>query len=226
MYFIDYEDNVSVLITSVVSVGVVFEGVEFEADNLREFVAENGRDSGVETDILVCSLFCLDVCDHYVHGLVGVYIPVGDGDTGIAIYRCVGLYLGRAVGEEVEFAGVWPVVGTGGVFPAAVNIGDGGVFDEGFGFGVVCSPGFAVFKIEGAGDEWSVERVCFGGFGLGVLHNVVADLRPGLLLRLYPCAGEREQNRCKSCQYCCMFCPEFHLGVVYWDPSGRSSPGG
>ena len=154
MYFIDYEDKVFVLIwfgcTSVVSVGVVFEGVEFEAYYLREFVAEDGRDSGVETDILVCSLFGLDVCDHYVHILVGVDIPVGDGYTGIFVYCGVWLNCRRAVGEEVELSCTWPIVGAAFVTPEGSVEGDCGVFDVGYGFRVVCSPGFSVFKVEGA----------------------------------------------------------------------------
>ena len=54
----------------------------------------------------------------------------------------------RAVGEEVELSCVWSVVGAACVTPEGSVEGDCGVFDVGYGFRVVCSPGFSVFKVE------------------------------------------------------------------------------
>lgn len=132
------------------SVGVVFEGVEFEADYLGEFVAEYGWNAFVGSTSLICSLVGLYIGNHYVDILVGVYVPVGDGYSAIAIYLRRTLYGLRAVGEEGEFSCAWPVVGVGGVMPASSGfvVGDCGVFDVGYGFRVVCSPGFSVFKVE------------------------------------------------------------------------------
>ena len=132
------------------SVGVVFEGVEFEADYLGEFVAEYGWNAFVGSTSLICSLVGLYIGNHYVDILVGVYVPVGDGYSVIAVYLYLGiiLYGFRAVGEEGEFSCAWPVVGVVGVIPVGSVEGDCGVFDVWFGFRVVCSPGFSVFKVE------------------------------------------------------------------------------
>ena len=111
-------------------------------------MTEYGRDDCVGSDILICGLVGLYIGNHYVDILVRVYVPVGDGDSAIAIYLRRTLYGLRAVGEEGEFSCAWPVVGVVGVIPVGSVEGDCGVFDVGYGFRVVCSPGFSVFKVE------------------------------------------------------------------------------
>ena len=111
-------------------------------------MTEDGRDTGIGSDILICGLVGLYIGNHYVDILVGVYIPVGDGYSAVAVYLGGGLYSYWAVGEEGEFSCAWPVVGAVGVTPVGSVKGDGGVFDVRFGFGAVCRPGFSVFKVE------------------------------------------------------------------------------
>ena len=111
-------------------------------------MTEDGRDACVGSTSLICSLVGLNIGYHYVDVLIGVYIPVGDGYSAIAVYLGIILYGLRAVGEEGEFSCAWPVVGVGGVMPVGPVEGYDGVLDVRFGFGAVCRPGFSVFKVE------------------------------------------------------------------------------
>ena len=68
-------------------------------------MTEDGRDACVGSTSLICSLVGLYIGNHYVDILVGVYVPVGDGYSAIAIYLRRTLYGLRAVGEEDEDPG-------------------------------------------------------------------------------------------------------------------------
>lgn len=143
------EYYVAIIVTAAtMSICVIFVKIEGESGYFGKCVTEDGRDACVGYTSLICSLVGLYIGNHYVDILVGVYIPVGDGYSAIAVYLGGGLYGLRAVGEEGEFSCAWPVVGVVGVAPVGSVEGYDGVFDVWFGFGAVCRPGFSVFKVE------------------------------------------------------------------------------